>query len=101
MRVTKLERQLLTMRGLRGSNGDGHAMKIWLVINMEVKRQWQSLVCSRGEPVQSLPWSTKANMTVNGEIVCVQENDGKGGGQEHDRAVAAIRLAEGQSVKKI
>ena len=42
-----------------------------------------------------------AHLYVRDDIVCVMENDGKGGGPEHDLVVAAIRLSQGQSVKKI
>ena len=40
-------------------------------------------------------------LTLSDDIVCVRQNDGKGSGPEHDLVVAAVRLAPGQSVKKI
>jgi hypothetical protein len=40
-------------------------------------------------------------LTVSDGIVCVRQNEGKGRGPEHDLVVAAIRLSENQSVKKI
>jgi hypothetical protein len=54
-----------------------------------------------GQTKEALQEYEGGYLTVSDDIVCVRENDGKGGGQEHDLVVAAIRLSQGQSVKKV